>query len=97
MGAGLWPRGAALGARGRLCTGLCNWRWLGLPLGGMVVIMNCCDGNCNQGRDCPLRIAHASEFLLSKRLFRRFFYWLMIAMLGLLWMAFVAIVVATYA
>jgi hypothetical protein len=61
--------------------------------------MNCCDeyGNCRQGRDCPVRIAHASEFLLSKRLFRRFFYWLLIAMLGLLWMAFVAIVVATYA
>jgi len=65
----------------------------------MVVFVNCCDeyGNCRQGRDCPVRIAHASEPLLSKRLLRRFFYWLLIAVFGLLWMAFVAIVVATYA
>jgi hypothetical protein len=64
----------------------------------MVVVMSCCQKyECNQGKDCPVRIARASQPLLSKRLFRRFFYWLMIAMLGLLWMAFVAIVVATYA
>jgi hypothetical protein len=44
-----------------------------------------------------VRIAHASKTLLSKRLFRRFFYGLFIAILGVLWMAFVAIVVATYA
>jgi hypothetical protein len=63
-----------------------------------VVIVNCCEKyECNQGRDCPVRIAHASEFLLSKRLLRRFFYGLLIAILGVLWMAFVAIVVATYA
>jgi hypothetical protein len=65
----------------------------------MVVVVNCCDdyGNCNQGRDCPVRIARASQPLFSKCLFRRFFYWLLIALLSLLWMAFVAIVVATYA
>ena len=39
MGAGLWPRGAALGARGWLCVGLRHWRWLGRHLGGMVVVM----------------------------------------------------------
>jgi hypothetical protein len=61
--------------------------------------MNCCDeyGNCRQGRDCPVRIACASQPFVLKRLFRRFFYWLLIAILGLLWMVFVAIVVATYA
>ena len=61
--------------------------------------MNCCDeyGNCTQGRDCPVRIDRVSQPSKSKRLFRRFFYWLLIAILGLLWMAFVAIVVATYA
>jgi hypothetical protein len=59
--------------------------------------MKCCEGNCNQGRYCPLRIAHAPKPLLSKRLFRRFFYGLFIAIIGVLWMAFVAIVVATYA
>jgi hypothetical protein len=39
MGAGLWPPRASLGARGRLCAGLCHWRWLGRHLGGMVVVM----------------------------------------------------------
>ena len=39
MGAGIWPHRAALGARGRLCAGLCYWRWLGLSVGGMVVVM----------------------------------------------------------
>jgi hypothetical protein len=65
----------------------------------MVVIVNCCDeyGNCRQGRDCPVRIARSLQPSTSKRLFRRFFYWLLIAMLGLLWMAFVVAVVATYA
>jgi hypothetical protein len=99
MGAGLWPRGAALGARGWLCVGLRHWRWLGRHLGGMVVVVNCCDeyGNCTQGRDCPVRVARSLQPSTSKRLLRRFFYWLLIAILGLLWMAFVAIVVATYA
>lgn len=61
--------------------------------------MNCCDeyGNCRQGRDCPVRIAGASKPSTSKRLLRRFSYWLLIAVLSLLWMAFVAFVVATYA
>ena len=61
--------------------------------------MNCCDeyGNCRQGRDCPVRVARAAQPLTSKRLLRRFFYWLLIAILSLLWMAFVAFVVATYA
>jgi len=61
--------------------------------------MNCCDeyGNCTQGRDCPVRIAGSLQPSKSKRLLRRFFYWLLIAVFGLLWMAFVAFVVATYA
>ena len=99
MGAGLWPHRAALGACGWLCVGLWHWRWLGCHFCGMVVIVNCCDdyGNCNQGRDCPVRIAGATKPLILKRLFRRFSYWLLTAILGLLWMAFVAIVVANYA
>ena len=61
--------------------------------------MNCCDeyGNCRQGRDCPVRIARASEPLFFERFFRRFFYWLLIAMLGLLWLALLVAIVATYA
>jgi hypothetical protein len=97
MGAGLWPHRTALGARGWLCLGLCNWCWLGLSIGGVVVVMKCCDRNCNQGRNCPLRIVDVSQPSIFERLFRRFSYWLLIAVLGVLWMAFVAIVVATYA
>jgi len=61
--------------------------------------MNCCDeyGNCRQGRDCPVRVARAAQPLIPKRVLGRFFYWLLMAVLGLVWMAFVAIVVATYA
>jgi hypothetical protein len=51
--------------------------------------MNCCDeyGNCTQGRDCPVRIARASTPSIYKRLLKRFAHWLLIAVLGLLWLA----------
>jgi hypothetical protein len=39
MDTGLWPQGAALGACGWLCVGLCDWRWLGRYFGGLVVVM----------------------------------------------------------
>lgn len=99
MGARLWPRGATLGARGRLCAGLCHWRWHGLPFGGLVVIVNCCDeyGNCTQGRDCPVRVVRTSPPSISERLLRRFSYWLLIAILGVLWLAFLVAIVAAYA
>jgi len=99
MGAGLWTTRAALGARGRLCAGLCHWRWLCLPFGDLVVIVNCCDeyGNCTQGRDCPVRVARISQPSVSKRLFRRFSYWMLMAILGLLWLVFLVAVVAIYA
>jgi hypothetical protein len=59
--------------------------------------MNCCDeyGNCTQGRDCPVRIARALQPSTSKRLLRRFFYGLFIAILGVLWLAL--LVACTYA
>jgi hypothetical protein len=61
--------------------------------------MNCCDdyGNCRQGRDCPVRIARASQPLVSKRLLRRFFHWLLNAILGLLWLALVMYFIYLYA
>ena len=61
--------------------------------------MNCCDeyGNCRQGRDCPVRIAHSLQPSTSKRLFGRFFYWLLIAILGLLWLALLVAIVFAYA
>jgi hypothetical protein len=61
--------------------------------------MNCCDeyGNCRQGRDCPVRVACTLQPSTSKRLFRRFFYGLLIAILGLLWLALLVAIVAAYA
>jgi len=62
--------------------------------------MNCCDeyGNCTQGRDCPVRnFSDQLQPSTSKRLFRRFFYWLLISILGLLWLAFLVAIVAAYA
>jgi len=59
--------------------------------------MNCCDeyGNCRQGRDCPVRIARSLQPSTSKRLLRRFFYGLLMAILGVLWLAL--LVACTYA
>jgi hypothetical protein len=54
MGAGLWPRGAALGASGRLCSGLCDWCWSGNSSGYLVV---------NMTRDDIIAMARASEWL----------------------------------
>ena len=61
--------------------------------------MNCCDdyGNCRQGRDCPVRVARAAQPSTSKRLFGRFFYWLLTAMFGLLWLAFLLYCAYVYA
>ena len=61
--------------------------------------MNCCDdyGNCRQGRDCPVRVAHAAQPLIPKRLLGRFFYWLLTAMLGLLWLALMLYCAYVYA
>ena len=56
--------------------------------------MNCCDelGNCNQGRDCPVRVAkvgkrmHGPQALQSslwRYWVRRLAFWLLLAVLGL--------------
>jgi hypothetical protein len=56
--------------------------------------MTCCDdyGNCNQGRDCPVRVAkvgkrmHAPQELQEstwRHWVRRAAYWLLMAVLGL--------------
>lgn len=56
--------------------------------------MNCCDdfGNCNQGRDCPARVAkvgkrmhgpQALESSLWRYWVRRLAFWLLMGLLGL--------------
>jgi len=61
--------------------------------------MNCCDeyGNCTQGRDCPVRVVCTPQPSTSKRLLGRFFYWLLTAILGLLWLAFLLYCTYVYA
>lgn len=39
--------------------------------------MKCCDGNCNQGRDCAVRVAKVGYQL------RRLGYWMLMAVIGL--------------
>lgn len=53
--------------------------------------------NCRQGRDCPVHVACSQQPLILKRLFRRFFYWILTAILGLLWLALLVAIVANYA
>jgi hypothetical protein len=68
--------------------------------------MNCCDenGNCNQGRDCPVRVAKVGQKLHGPELLppsvwryqlKRLAYWVLMAILGMLWLAF--LVACTYA
>lgn len=68
--------------------------------------MNCCDdnGNCNQGRNCPVRVAKVGQRLHGPELlppsvwryqFKRLAYWVLMAILGMLWLAF--LVACTYA
>jgi hypothetical protein len=60
---------------------------------------NCCDdyGNCNQGRDCPVRVARIGQRMKSadplppsiwREQIKRLGYWVLIGILGMLWMAF---------
>ena len=59
--------------------------------------MNCCDGDCHQGRNCPLRVAKVGQKLHGPELLppsvwryqlRRLAYWVLMAILGMLWLAF---------
>jgi hypothetical protein len=41
--------------------------------------MNCCDGNCRQGRDCPVQP--------FKQFSMRLGYWILMSVAGVLWLA----------
>ena len=56
--------------------------------------MNCCDdfGNCNQGRDCPIRVARIGQRMKSadplppsiwREQIKRLGYWVLMAVIGL--------------
>jgi hypothetical protein len=61
--------------------------------------MNCCDeyGNCRQGRDCPVRIARSQHPSILKRQLKRLAYWMLTAMIGMLWLALVLYCTYVYA
>lgn len=63
---------------------------------------NCCDdyGNCDQGRNCPIRHTgvarvgrkmHAPEMIIEslwRYRLKKLAYWMLMAILGLLWLGF---------
>jgi hypothetical protein len=59
--------------------------------------MNCCDYNCTQGRDCPIRVAKVGQRIpgpeplppsVWRYWVRRIAYWVLMGIFGLLWLAF---------
>jgi hypothetical protein len=70
--------------------------------------MNCCDeyGNCNQGRDCPVRVAKYKPVMLAadplppsiwRDQLKRLGYWVLMAVLGMLWLSFLMACTYVYA
>ncbi len=52
----------------------------------------CCNGNCNQGKDCPIRVARIGQRMKSadplppsiwRDQLRRLTYWMLMAVIGL--------------
>jgi hypothetical protein len=65
--------------------------------------MNCCDYECNQGKDCPARVARARPVMLAaqplpptvwRRQVKALAYWALMAVLGLFWLAFLLVMQA---
>lgn len=68
---------------------------------------NCCDdyGNCNQGRDCPIRVARIGQKMKSadplppstwRQQIRRLGYlaeWMLIAIIGVVWLTLLFLLV----
>ena len=70
--------------------------------------MNCCDeyGNCNQGRNCPVRVAKFKPVMLAadplppsiwRDQLKRLGYWVLMAVLGMLWLSFLMACTYVYA
>lgn len=54
---------------------------------------NCCDGDCHQGRNCPLRVARVGQRMKTadslppsiwRNQLRRLAYWMLMALIGLM-------------
>ena len=68
--------------------------------------MNCCDGNCEQGRQCPARVAKYRPVMLAaeplpagkwRGWLKSVAWWFVMAILGLLWLTFLVACAAAYA
>lgn len=69
---------------------------------------NCCDdyGNCNQGRDCPARVARVGRKMpaadplppsIWRDQLKRLGYWMLMAIVGMLWLSFLVACTYVYA
>jgi len=64
--------------------------------------MNCCTNDCNQGRDCPARVAKAKAVMRAadplppsiwRYQLKKLAYWMLLAILGVtLWPTFIYLV-----
>ena len=64
--------------------------------------MNCCTNDCNQGRDCPARVAKAKAIMRAadplppsiwRYQLKKLAYWMLLAILGVtLWPTFIYLV-----
>jgi hypothetical protein len=68
--------------------------------------MNCCNHDCNQGRDCPARVAKAKPVMRAadplppsiwRYQLRRLGYWMLMGILGMLLLSFLVACAAVYA
>ena len=70
--------------------------------------MNCCDdfGDCTQGRNCPVRVAKYKPVMLAadplppsiwRDQLKRLGYWMLMAVLGMLWLSFLMACTYVYA
>ena len=68
--------------------------------------MSCCNGNCEQGRQCPARVAKYRPVMLAaeplpagkwRDHLKNISRWFMMAILGLFWLAFLVACAAFYA
>jgi len=63
---------------------------------------DCCDQNCNQGRECPARVAKAKPVMRAaaplppsawRRQLRYLAEWLLLGLAGVLWLTFLLMAV----
>ena len=68
--------------------------------------MNCCNNDCNQGRNCPARVARIGQRMKSadplppsvwRDQLRHLAEWMLLGIVGVVWLTFLAACVYFYA